>query len=92
MAASSLLSAVKGTIVVVASSYALQQKKKMPGTAAHVSTLTRPTSETVKNGQQFTLLKRITKLKFVNSDVVLLSTVSLEGFPRRAHTTLTEPA
>ena len=31
-----------------------------------------------KKGQQFTLLRRITKLKTVNSDVVLLSTVSLE--------------
>ena len=32
----------------------------------------------LKKGQQFTLLRRITRLKTVNSDVVLLSTVSLE--------------
>ena len=37
-------------------------KKVKPGTAARSSTL-RPTGETRKNGQQFTLLKRITNSK-----------------------------
>ena len=36
-----------------------------------------------KKGQQFTLLRRITRLKTVNSDVVLLSTVSLERLSPR---------
>ena len=69
---------VKGTIVVAASSYALQPKKVIPETAGNSFNTSTSTSETRKKGQQFTLLRRITKLKNVNSDIVLLSTVSLE--------------
>ena len=39
------------------------KRKKRPGTAASCLTLTRPTCETWKKGQQFTLLKRITNSK-----------------------------
>ena len=46
-------------------------------TAAHCST-NDSTGWKLKKGQQFTLLRRITRLKCVNSEVVLLSTVSLE--------------
>ena len=63
------------------------RKKVKPQAAASCSTHPpRSTCETRKKGQQFTLLRRITKLKFVNSDVVLLSTVSLERlFPKGSY-------
>ena len=53
------------TKVVVASGYKPLHLGKMvkPHAAAGCSTLTRPTCETMKNGQQFTLLKRITNSK-----------------------------
>ena len=52
-------------------------KMVIPRTAGSCST-NDSTGWKLKKGQQFTLLRRITKLKFVNSDIVLLSTVSLE--------------
>ena len=60
----------------------VQTQRWFPGTAGSSSTHD-STGWKLKQGQQFTLLRRITRLKTVNSDVVLLSTVSLERLSPR---------
>ena len=60
----------------------VQAQRWFPGTAGSSSTHD-STGWKLKQGQQFTLLRRITRLKTVNSDVVLLSTVSLERLSPR---------
>ena len=66
-------------VVVVASNYAYHGQRK--GEANHSGQLFNQSTSTgwkSKNGQQFTLLRRITNSKVVNSDIVLPSIVSLE--------------
>ena len=91
-----LLGIIEKTDVVAASiynPYASDIKERIPDTAGSCSTRTsRPTCETRKKGQQFTLLRRITRLKLSIQKSIYCPQLAWKGFPRRAHTTLTEPA
>ena len=60
---STLLSNVEKRMLTWLPTMHVCERKRRPGTAASCSTLTRPTCETWKKGQQFTLLKRITNSK-----------------------------
>ena len=70
---------VEKTDVNVASSYEDQrQKRRIPGAAGSCSTLRQRQGEKRKKASSSLYLDELTKFKSVNSDIVLLSTVSLE--------------
>ena len=69
------------------------EKKVKPNTAAHCLTNRQATGETRKMVSCFTLLRRITRLKTVNSDVrSRIHSPTWKVIPRRVHATVTNPA
>ena len=72
---------------------AVQLKWWFPGTAGSNSTLTRPTGETKKKADCFTLLERITRLKIFNSEIKLKRRNSyLERYSPKGSYTCSEPS